>query len=76
MHGKSIESTRTAPTITGLVFPNWAIPKNVATVFGNDVMVVIMVRYRVTSVSALIEKLILLLTVERYALIESERISL
>ena len=76
MHGKSIESTRAAPTITELVFPNWAIPKNVATVFGNEVIVVIIVKYKVTSVNALIEKLILLLTVERYALIESDRISL
>ena len=63
--GSKIDSTIIAKISHGFVFPNWAIPKNVATVFGKDVIVVIIVKYNVTSVNALMEKLILLLTVDK-----------
>ena len=63
--GNRIETTIIVKMIHGLVFPNCEIPKNVATVFGKDVIVVIIVRQSVTTVKALIEKLILLRTVGR-----------
>jgi hypothetical protein len=42
--GSKIDSPKSAKIIHEVVPPNWEIPKKVATVFGNDVIVVIIVR--------------------------------
>ena len=44
MKGKIIERSTNAIIIMMLVFPNWEIPKNVATVFGKEVTVVTIVK--------------------------------
>jgi hypothetical protein len=73
--GNKIESMTMMKITHWFVFPNCDMPKNVATVLGKDVIVVIIVKYSVTSVNALIEKFILLLTVDKYAFMESDKIS-
>lgn len=44
MKGRAIESKMAMRIIPKFVWPNWEIPKNVATVFGNDVNVVTTVK--------------------------------
>ncbi len=44
MNGKTMDNSMATLTMMMLVLPNWEIPKKVATVFGKEVIVVMMVR--------------------------------